>query len=149
MLIKTVLQGSRYLELWPEHPVIGAVFPEGRVKYYMRWGKRLIPQFIVFLLLWNFVWGGGLKGVSFLYTQTVNWPLCAAAVIFLLLICVHAYYWAGRRSQLQLNAKQQIFYRELCVKLEKTPQETPVMYDLAVALKEGLARLDPSFLDKL
>lgn len=145
-IFKTMIRGSRYLELWPDHPILGAVFPEIRVRYFMRWGRRLIPPFIVFVVLWNFVQGGGLKGISFIYTQTSNWPLAVLSIIFLLGIFLHGCYWAGRRAGTALNARQLQFYKELCTRLERTPDPAPVMEDLVRLLREGLDKIGPDIL---
>lgn len=151
-MFKTVLAGARYLEIWPDHPVISAVFPEGRVKYAMRWARRLIPPMIVFILLWNFVQGGGLQGLqglSWLTAGRANWPLGIVTICLLLLVVLHGYYWAGKRAQLKLSSKQERFYQELCLKHGRKPCSAPTMYDLAVILKQGLAGEDHSFLDRL
>ncbi len=142
-------RGSKYLALWPDHPILGAVFPENRVKYALCWGRRLIPPFIAFILLWNFVQGGGLQGVSFIYTQKVNWPSALLCVLTLLIIVLHGYYWAGRRAALPLNPKLQLFYTELCSALGKTPAPVPTMLDLAKALHSAVNTLSPERLQEI
>lgn len=148
-MLKTAWQGSRYLELWPEHKILGAIFPEIRVKYVMRWGRRLIPPFIVFIILWNYVQGDGLKGVSFIYTQTSNWPLAVLSILFLLGIMFHGYYWAGRRSQLKLIGTLKEYYNSLCAKLSRPANPEPNLYELAETLKEGMKKIGPSILEGL
>lgn len=147
--VKKLCLGSKYLELWPEDRVLGAVFPENRVKKVMVLARRLIPPFIVFLLLYNFVLGGGLKGVSFFYTLKINWPATLCAVVLLLLLPLQGYYWAGKRAQLKLSKKLETFYRDVCVKLHKEPALNPTMFDLAVVLRQGLKTLPHDFLDRL
>lgn len=149
MWFKTIRQGSKYLAIFPVHPILGAVFPENRVQYALRWGRRLIPPFIAFILLWNYVQGGGLQGISFFYTQKVNWPSALLCIVTLVLILLHGYYWAGKRAALKLNPKLTLFYRQLCQALGKEPVPVPTMFDLARALHEGLEKLDPDFLRKL
>ncbi len=147
--IKTIRLGIKYLEIWPEHPILGAIFAEGRVRYMLKLGNYLIPPFIFFILVWNFIQGGGLKGVDFLYTQKINWPLSVVCILFLLALPLQGYYWAGKRAQTKLNPKQRLFYAELCEKLEKSQSEDPTLYDLALRMKEGLEKLGPDFLNKL
>ncbi|MBQ9275482.1 MAG: DUF412 family protein [Succinivibrio sp.] len=145
----TVSLGTRYMKIWPEEKILGALFPENRVKYFMKLAQLLLPPFIMLILVWAFVRGGGLKGVSLMFVLQNTWPMTLISVLFLLLIPLQGYYWFGRRAQLSLNAKQQSFYNDLCRKLERTPKTEPAMYDLAVVLKEGLQRLDHEFLREL
>lgn len=145
----TIKTGISYLQDWPEHPILNAIFKEGRVRSWLKLGNVLIPPFIFFILLWNFIQGGGLKGVDFLYTQKINWPVTAVCIIFLLMLPLHAYYWAGKRAQTKLNPTQRVFYADLCEKLEKAQAADPTMHDLARAIGEGLKKLGPDFLDRL
>ncbi len=138
----TLRAGMRYMESWPDEPVLGAVFPESRVKYVMRWGRRLIPPFIVLIVLWTFIRGGGLSGVSFFYTIKINYPMTVMCVLFLLCMPLQGYYWFGRRAQLPLSAKQKLFYTNLCYRLQTEPVNEPTMADLAKAINDGLKRLD-------
>ena len=59
-MISTIRLGVRYMEAWPEDPLLAPVFPENRVKYVMKVGRVLLPPFIILLLAWSFVRGGGL-----------------------------------------------------------------------------------------
>ena len=147
--IKTFKDGIKYMEIWPEDPILGSVFTEGRVKYIMRLGKYLLPPFIMFLIVWNFIMGGGLKGVEFFYTLKSNWPVTLCCVLFLLVLPLQGYYWFGKRSSVKLNKKQKLYYEELCKKLQKEPAIDPVMMDFAVTVKEGLAKFGRDILKTL
>ncbi len=149
MLFKTIKEGAKYIDLWPDDPILGAVFPENRVKYALMWGRRLIPPFIFFILAWNFIQGGGLQGIDFLYTQKTNWPLSVACILFLLFIPLQGYYWAGKRASTKLNPKLKLFYEHVCQKLQKEGVQEPVMADLSAVLSEGLQKLDKDFLNEL
>lgn len=146
---RTVSLGIKYMDIWPQEPTLGAIFPENRFKYVMGVAKVLIPPFIVFIFLWVYIQGGGLKGVSFLYTMETNWPVTIVCILFLLIIPLQGYYWFGKRAQLKLNGKQKIFYKGLCEKLKKEPASDPTMFDFAKAVAEGCKKLNKDFLDAL
>ena len=146
---RTLALGGRYMEIWPDEPALGAIFPENRVKYMMGWGRLLIPPAAVFVLLWVYVQGGGLHGISWLYTLQANWPLAMMCILLLALLPVQGYYWFGRRAQLPLQRRQADIYRQLCGQLEREPAAAPSMYDLALVLREGFRRLGREFLDSL
>lgn len=145
----TIKAGIKYMEVFPQDNLIGAVFPECRVKYVMGVGKVLLPPFIVFIVVWNYFIAGGFDGVPLRYALLQNLPVTLVCVLFLLLLPVQGYYWFGKRSKLLLNAKQQNFYQDLCSKLERQANLKPTMYDLAIVLKEGLKKLDRDFLNSL
>lgn len=148
-MFKTLRLGMRYLEIWPDEPVLGAIYRENRVRYVLNAAKYLIPPFIFFILIWNFIQGGGLKGVDFLYTQRINWPMSVICILFLLALPLQGYYWAGKRAQTELNVKEKEFYVSLCKRLDRTPAEKPVFMDLALILKEGLTKLGREILNEL
>lgn len=145
----TIKLGIKYMEIWPQEDILGAIFPENRVKYVMTVGKYLIPPFVVLIILWVYFLGGGFKGVSFFYTIKLNWPVSIVCVLFLLLMPVQGYYWFGKRALLKLNKRQQLFYQSLCEKLQKTPVLNPTMFDLAKVLNEGCKKLNKDFLNTL
>ncbi len=148
-MVRTITEGRRYLDIWPEHPVLNAIFKEGRVRYVLKAGNYIIPPFIFFILVWNFIQGGGLKGVDFVYTQKINWPVSLVCILFLIALPLQGFYWAGKRARTKLNPKQILFYNDLCEQLKKEKITDPVMYDLAVLINEGLKKLGPEILDKL
>ena len=147
--IKTFRDGIKYMEVWPEDPILGAIFAENRVKYVMRIGKYVLPPFIMFLILWTFIMGGGLKGVEFFYTLKSNWPVTLSCVLFLLLMPLQGYYWFGVRARTKLNKKQKLYYEDLCKKLHKEPLLDPTMFDFAVCVKEGMAKFGRDILKTL
>ena len=38
--IKTFKDGIKYMEIWPEDPILGSIFTEGRVKYILLYVKK-------------------------------------------------------------------------------------------------------------
>lgn len=147
--VRTVRDGIRYMEIWPEDPLLGPVFAENRVKYAMKLGRYLLPPFIMFILAWAFVRGGGLKGVEFMFAIRNNWPVTLICVIFLLLMPLQGYYWFGRRSATKLNARQKLFYIETCLMLHRQGSQDPTMMDFAEVVAEGIKKLGRDFLRKL
>ena len=147
--IKTIRLGCRYLELWPNHPLLTPVFAENRVKRAMLLGQKLLPPFIVLILVWAYYRGGGFHGVEFMFAMKNTWPMTLMCVLFLLLMPVQGYYWLGKRAQTKLNKKQALFYVELCKKLTNVPVLEPTMMDLALRITDGIAVLGPDFLKNL
>ncbi len=134
------------MDLWPEDRVLGSVFPEVRVRKAMIFARRAIPPFAAFILLWAYVQGGGLKGVSLIFTLKSAWPPIVASVTFLLLLPVQGYYWFGRRSLRPLSERQKKLYAELCARLSREPEREPDMLALATVLAQAMRDLDHEFL---
>ncbi len=147
---KTVSNGIAYMESWPDDQLLGPVFPESRVKYVMKVGRYVLPPFIVLIIFWAFVRGGGLHpGIDFMFALKNNWHVTLLCVLFLLCMPLQGYYWFGRRSQQKLNPKLKLFYTETCTSLRKQPADDPVMADLARVMREGIKVLGRDFLRKL
>lgn len=145
-----ITRGSEYMNLWPDEKVLGFIFPELRVKKTLNLAKKLIPPFIVFLMVWAFVVGGGLSGIDFIYTQKGNLPVTIVCILFLLSIPLHGYYWFYKRSNLKLNKKQKVFYEELMKDLGKSYSLDPCMYDFIKSINLGLSVYKSNeFLNKL
>ena len=147
--IKTIKLGCQYLEIWPSHPLLNPVFRENRVKAAMLMARKLLPPFIVFILVWAYYRGGGFKGVEFMFALKTTWPMTLMCVLFLLLIALQGYYWLGKRAKTPLNKKQEIFYKGLCQKLSRESKLNPTMFDLAISMKEGIKVLGADFLKQL
>lgn len=137
------------MNIWPDDPLLAPVFPENRVKYAMKIGRYVLPPFIVFILIWAFVRGGGLKGVELMFALKNNWPVTIICVLFLLLMPLQGYYWFGRRARTRLNARLKLFYAETCKALCRQGADEPDMMDLAVVLRDGIKKLGRDFLRKL
>ena len=146
---RTLLLGRRYMAVWPDDPLLGPVFPENRVKYWMKVGSYLLPPFIVLILAWAWYRGGGLHGVEFMFAMKSTWPVTIACVIFLLLMPLQGIWWFGRRAQLKLNPRLKLFYMETCIMLHRQGLQDPTMMDFAEATAEGIRKLGRDFLRKL
>ena len=135
---KRITRGREYMNLWPNDKVLGAIFPEIRVKATLKLGSLLWPPFIVFMLVWTFIQGGGLKGIDFIYTLKNNYAVTICCVLFILLIPIQGYLWFYKRSKTLLNERQKGIYIKICAKLNKQAVNEPTMYDFVVILKSAL-----------
>ena len=141
--------GIRYMNEWPDEPLLNPVFAESRVKRAMKAGNRLLPPFIVFILFWAIYQGGGFKGIPLLFALSSNFPVTLVCVIFLLLMPLQGYVWFYKRAQTPLNEKLKIFYTELCSKLNREAAFNPTMMDLEIAINACLKTLGSEPLKKL
>ena len=149
-LIKTIFTGIKYMNVWPEAELLGPVFPENRAKYVMRIGRYVLPPFIILILRWSFIRGGGLhEGISFMFAIQQNWHVTVLCVLFLLSMPLQGYYWFGKRAVMKLNPKLKLFYTETCTALLRQPLGEPTMLDLAYVLRDGINSLGYDFLRKL
>lgn len=146
---KTVKDGIRYCEIWPQDPLLNPVFPECRVKRAIRAGRMILPPFIVFILLWSYVRGGGLLGVEFMFAVKSNWPMTIICILFILLMPLQGYWWMGKRSRMKLNPRLRIFYMETCIRLHRSGEDSPDMMALAKIMHDGIKILGREFLSKL
>ena len=146
------------MNLWPEEPVLFAVFPELRYRRMMGIGRKIIPPLIAFLLLWIYFTCGGFKGIYFLflYPTAGSMYLYLAVVTVILFIVVLlelpvvGFAWFSKRSRTELNAKQKLFYHELCQELQKEPVQQPTLYDFAATLNTAVKTLkNKDFLERL
>ncbi|MDY6321386.1 MAG: terminus macrodomain insulation protein YfbV [Succinivibrio sp.] len=147
--VRTIRDGMKYTRIWPDDPLLGPVFPENRVKYFMKLGNFALPPFIVLILFWAFWRGGGLHGVEFMFAMKNTWPVTIICVLFLLFMPLQGYYWMGRRSQTKLNARQKLFYMETCIMLHRQGSQDPTLMDFAETTAEGIKKLGRDFLRKL
>ncbi len=146
---KTLSDGIRYMEKWPEDPLLSPVFPENRVKYVMKIGRRVLPPFIVLTLIWAYYRGGGFAGVELMFVLKNTWPMTLVCVLFLLLMPLQGYYWFGKRAHTPLNSKLKLFYIEMCKNLQKQPKDKPNMQDFCDRVNEAIKLLGRDFLRKL
>lgn len=126
------------MALWPEEKVLVAIFPELRVRRTLALGARLWPPFMVFIIVWTFVMGGGLKGVDFLFTLKNNYAVAICCVLFIALIPLQAYLWYDKRSNLKLNSRQKAIMHNVCDLTQRPCPADPVMYDFVLALNAAL-----------
>lgn len=145
---RTLRLGVRYMNIWPNDPLLGPVFPENRVKYWMKLGNRVLPPFIVFTLVWAWYRGGGLY-IGFFLAMKSTWPMTITCTLFLLMMPLQGYYWFGRRAQMKLNPRQKIFYMETCIMLHRQGSQDPTMMDFAEVTREGIEKLGRDFLRRL
>lgn len=141
--------GISYMKKWPLEPLLNPVFPENRAKRAVEWACRILPPFIVFIVFWAIYQGGGFKGVPLLFALGSNFPIVIVCVVFLLSLPLQGYYWFYKRSVTRLNKKQELFYQNLCKKLDRPHKAEPTMQDLEDVITDGLARLDKEFLKEL
>ncbi len=146
---KTIKAGVKYMDDWPQEALLNPVFPECRVKKAMLTARWLLPPFIVFILVWTYIQGGGFQGVELMFIVKTNYPVALVCALFLLLMPVQGYYWFGRRSQMRLNKKQEMFYVEISKQLQRTPANEPTMRDLEIIINDGIKALGKDFLRKL
>ncbi|MGN1281100.1 MAG: terminus macrodomain insulation protein YfbV [Succinivibrio sp.] len=148
-IIKNIYSGAEYMRLWPDEPLLNPVFKENRVKRAMVFAIRVLPQFIVFILVWGFYIGGGFKGVPVLFALGSSFPVTLSCVLFLLFIPVHGYLWFYSRSVTPLNKKQKEFYIKICKRLEREPSSEPVMLDFEKTVNAALKKFGNEFLKEL
>ncbi|MGN0894982.1 MAG: DUF412 family protein [Succinivibrio sp.] len=148
-LVKNIYSGADYMRNWPDEALLNPVFKEGRVKKSMNLAIKILPPFIVFILLWGFYMGGGFWGVPLLFALGSSFPVTLSCVLFLLFIPVHGYLWFYKRSITPLNEKQKEFYTKLCKKLEREPSANPVMLDFEKTVNVALKRFGNEFLKEL
>lgn len=145
----TFSDGLKYMEIFPLEPLLNPVFPEFRVKRAMKMGKILLPPFIVLILLWSYVRGGGLQGVEMMFALKSNWPVTICCVLFLLLMPAQGYWWFGKRARMKLNPRLRIFYMETCIKLQRSGIDDPDLMELMVVINAGIKEFGRDFLRKL
>ena len=56
---QTVKRGQRYLERWPLHPKLAAIFPENRVIIATRFAQKAMPFLAVFAVVWQQLFAKG------------------------------------------------------------------------------------------
>lgn len=139
----------KYMEIFPEDILLNPIFPEYRVKRCLRFANRLLPPFIVLLLVWTFIRAGGLHGVEFMFVLKNNWPITICCVLFLLMIPLQGYWWFGKRAKLKLNARLKLFYIESCIQLHRSAKEEPTLIDLAEIMRDAIKLLGRDILHKL
>lgn len=138
-LWRTFSDGWKYMKLWPNHAVVGAM-PEARVIPATRLGTIWLP--IAALL--NFT-------VQWYWLGSAHMPQIIAASLFLLLLPLQGYYWLGRRSYQELTPALKAWYFDLRDKLSSNGEDVrlpsdrkgPCYIDLARILRKALAVLPP------
>ena len=71
-------------------------------------------------------------------------------IVVLLQLPVVGFAWFYKRSRTELNAKQKLFYHELCQELQKEPVQQPTLYDFAATLNTAVKTLkNKDFLERL
>lgn len=148
-MIKKLKAGLIYMKDWPLEDYLNPVFAENRAKKAMFFANKVIPPLLFLTVLWSLYIGGYFKGVPFLYALFMNIEVSAVCLLVLCLIPLQGLIWFYRRSVTPLNEKQQIFYRELCKKLDHTFTLMPTMRDLEIEINYGLKKLPKEFLKDL
>lgn len=157
-IINAIKLGSHYMDLWPDEPILMAIFPEMRYKKMMSLGRIVLPPVVAFLVFWIYYTCGGFSGLYLLFTHpssgSMTLYLSIVSVIFMILILLQlpllGLVWFSVRATTPLNQRQQQFYFDLIQKLEKTPAQNPTMLDFITAINQGLKTFkDKDFLDRL
>ena len=146
---RTIREGIQYMDAFPEDILLNPVFPEYRVKRCMKFARILLPPFIILILVWTYIRGGGLHGVEFMFVIKSNWPVTLCCVILLLMIPLQGYWWFGRRATLKLNARLKIFYIECCLQLHRSGKDEPCLLDLALVMRDAIKVSGRDILRKL
>ncbi|MCR5535793.1 MAG: DUF412 family protein [Succinivibrio sp.] len=149
-MLKTIKDGMEYMELWPEEPLLNPVFAEYRVKKMMKLGRLILPPFMVLMVLWSYIRGGGLHPeISFMLAMQDNLIITILCLIFLLSMPLQGYYWFGLRSKTPLNPKLLEFYAKTCARLGRQQAAAPDMLELVRLIRAGLKTLGSDFLKEL
>ncbi len=156
--LQSIKRGSEYMELWPDEPVLTAIFQEMRYKKMMRFSRFFIPPVVAALLLWLYFNCGGLSGMYLIVTRpstgSVTFYLALFTVILMIIILLQlpilGLMWFCLRSMQPLEPRQKIFYKRMMKLLDKEPIENPKMMDFVKCLNEGCTKLkDKEFLEWL
>lgn len=139
-MIKTILQGHRYMKIWPQHAVVGNL-PEARVIPLTKLGRLGLP---LAALLNVFVQYSYL-GAEFLIQ-------IMATSLFLAALPLQGYYWLGKRAKSQLPIPLASWLKELQSKLKRQGEDIrleqhqvgPNYMDLAKVLHAALKKLPPN-----
>ena len=157
-LFARVKQGAAYMDLWPEEPVLKAVFMEARVKAVFGVAKMVIPPAVALILFWIYYTCGGWQGLYLLLAHPqsgyMHLYLAITSLIIMVMVLlyapVHVLLWFSYSAERDLNARQKAFYVDLCSQLQRQPSSAPVMYDFVKVLHDACNTLkDREFLNKL
>ncbi|RUO31824.1 DUF412 domain-containing protein [Aliidiomarina sedimenti] len=137
--MKVFANGWRYMKLWPNHAVVGAL-PEAQIIPLTRLVSWMLPAAAVT----NF-------GVQWFWLGTEHLPMIIMASMFLLLLPLQGYYWLGKRAYSELPLNLRGWYFELQSKLQVAGQDVrlpshrpgPCYIDLALILRKALSELPP------
>lgn len=141
--------GINYMNKWPLEPLLNPVFPENRAKKAMLFARKILPPFIVLVLLWDIYLGGGFSGIPLFIAMQSNIYMTVISTILLALIPVQGYLWFYVRATSPLNDKQKKFYNSVCVKLDRQPSLIPTLQDLETVINAGLKKFGSDFLKEL
>lgn len=157
-IFTAIKRAHKYMDLWPEEPVLVAAFVELRYRRMMLLGRKLIPPAIAMMLFWIYFTCGGIDGLTllffhpqagsmYLYLSVVTVLL---SIVLLLQMPLIGLYWFYQRSKTELNERQKSFYQDLCKQLQQTPEPRPTMYELAEILNTAIKTLkEKDFLERI
>ncbi len=149
-MFKTIKDGMEYMELFPLEPLLNPVFPEYRVKKVMQLSALILPPFMVLMVLWVYIRGGGLHPeISLFLALEENLLMLVLCLVFLLSMPLQGYYWFGRRASQPLNPRLSQFYLKTCARLGRQGSSVPTMLDLVRVIRAALKSQGPDFLKEL
>lgn len=142
---QTVKRGQRYLERWPLHPKLAAIFPENRVIIATRFAQKAMPFLAVFAVVWQQLFAKG---------NNVAFSAAILTALFALCLPFQGLYWLGKRANTKLPPQSAVKFQEIFSRLQEkqvtlTPIEQPGYGDLADLLQKAEKHLGASFWDDL
>jgi UPF0208 membrane protein HI_1205 len=141
-ILKTFMQGQKYLETWVLHPKLSIIFPENRVIKATKFAQKVMPFMAVFAIVWQQ-----------LYAKSDIIALAAAILtaIFALCIPLQGLYWLGKRAGTDLSPQSAVEFYRICeilkqakINLPNIPK-TPKYQDLAEVLNKAHKHLNDTF----
>lgn len=142
---RTLKRGQRYLERWPLHPKLAAIFPENRVIMATRFAQKAMPFLAVFAVVWQQIFSKG---------NNVAFSAAVLTALFALCLPFQGLYWLGKRANTKLPPQSAVNFQEVFSRLKKKqvgllPIEQPTYADLAELLQKASEHLDKNFWEEL